>query len=326
MAIFGSDDRTISHFPNVFRGKGSKGNFTGFLVSNDLVLTVKHALPGRGFSFETPEGSIKARNVYAHPSQDYALFQLDRPLSAVAPLALDKPDAALLKLGTTLVGYHADFPGQTESFSRSGDLGWWDVYYEHDAFRGSSGGPLLDFRGVAVGVNYAESGTGRYNMAVQVSDAMLEQVAHYDGLVGEASYDFVLEETDFDTPEVARFLNLENHSHFYTSDEETIRDLASSDQFVREHSSILDNGEANVHVFYVHPTNSFFYTSSKWEAGVIMRDLDHYELVESDAFGVDDKTVHRLYNPINGAHFFTESDFEAAHVEEHLGFVNEGFL
>ena len=180
MAIFGSDDRTPSHFPNVLQGKGSKGNFTGFLVSNDLVLTVKHALPDRGFSFETPE--------------------------------------------------------------------------------------------------------------------------------------------------VARFLNLENHSHFYTSDEETIRDLASSDRFVQERSSVLDNGAADVHVLYAHPTNSFFYMSSKREADAIMRDLKHYEIVESGAFGVEDGTVHRLYNPINGAHFFTESTFEATHIEEHLGFVNEGFL
>ena len=324
MAIFGSDDRTISNYANIFQGRGSKGNFTGFLVSDDLVLTVKHALPGRGFSFETPEGSIKARNVYAHPSQDYALFQLEKPLRTVTPLALDKPDRALLKLGTTLVGYHADFPGQTESTERDSRLAWGDIHYEHDAFRGSSGGPLLDFRGVAIGVNYAA--TNGYNMAVSVSNEMLEQVAHYDGLVGEASYDFALEETDFDTPEVARFLNLENHSHFYTSDEETIRDLASSDQFVREHSSILDNGEGDVHVFYVHPTRSFFYTSDYNEVAYVLRELDHYELVDSSAFGVDDEQVHRLYNPINGAHFFTESDFEATWVEENLGFVNEGFL
>lgn len=329
MTIFFPDERIPSNYNNVFQGLNSKGRFTGFLVSNDLVLTVKHALPGRNTSFQTSEGRISATNVFSDPYRDYALFQLDRSVS-ITPFTLDKPQATLLPLGTQLIGFHADYPGQTSSFKQNTTIeGFSELYYKHDAFRGSSGGPILDFRGFVIGVNYAESASGNYNIAESVTQDMLDDVAYYDSLQNGSSYNFVLDEHDFDVPQIARFLNTDNHSHLYTTDEEVIRDLANDDRFVQETSNIMDNGEGDVYEFYNTHTNSYFYTRSVQERWNIERNLDHFEINsygQGHVFGVDDNTMHRLYNPENGRHFYTPSDFEAQYVIDNLGFQSEGFL
>jgi Repeat of unknown function (DUF5648)/Trypsin-like peptidase domain len=324
MTVFGSDDRISSNYNNVFKGLSNLGNFTGSLVKSDLVLSVAHAVQGLGsyVTFETTSGKIVGKAVFWDEYDDIAIFQLEKQLN-ITPFNLTTPTQDLLNFGTTLVGYHGDRPGQAKVFSRNSTLlkQTNELVYDHDAIRGSSGGPLLDINNNLIGVNHSQNEYN--NIGTGINEELTQKIQELDNLVKGSvvinNSNSILEEGD-----IVRFLDKKTGAHVYTDDVEKIQSLGNNSNFIGE-DVWKNSGENDVYEFYNPESNDYLYTSDLYEISVVQATLKDYKF-NGSVFGVEDNTIYRLYNPSNGLHFYTDNHAEAQNADLNLGFDNEGFL
>jgi hypothetical protein len=326
MTIFGTDERTPSNNKSVFKGTSDNGNFSGALVSDDLVLSAAHVKKGgEKIYFETTEGVIEGKPVYSDIRDDIMLFQLVKQVKTITPLEIYSPTKDLLSKGTTLIGFHADIKGQSSSTEYNTQIVSDDgkeLLYKHDAYRGSSGGPLLDYLGRLIGINYLETYWANYGTAID--SKLIEKIRYYDSLVGGKSK-IKLENTPLlEDDDITRIYDSETHTHFYTSDTSLLKELTNDSRFVVE-DKWVDNGENDVYELYNSKSGDYLYTSDQNEIEKVSENLPDYKL-NGAVFGVEDDTIHRLYNPTSGQHFYTDSKEEHDNVIANLGFVDEGYL
>jgi hypothetical protein len=324
MTIFGIDDRTSSNNKAVFKGTSINGNFSGALVSKDLVLSAAHVKKGgEKFFFETSEGTIEGKPVYWDIRDDIMLFQLEKQVKTIVPLELYTPTQETLKLGTTLIGFHADLPGQSSStdyYTQIVSDDGKELLYKHDAYRGSSGGPLLDYQGRLIGINHLETSWANYGTAI--TKELIEKITYYDNLVGGTTI-------KTDTPilgdsDIIRLLDKKTKAHIYTSDPTQFQELISDSRYVIE-DKWLDTGEGDVYLLYNSESGDYLYTSDLNEVDKVPDILPDYQLF-GKVFGVEDNTIHRLYDPETGLHFYTDDIGERDSVIANLGYVSEGYL
>lgn len=326
MTIFGIDERLPSNYNNVFKGTSWLGNFTGALISNDLVLSASHVVNNylnTTVSFNTTEGIIFGKAVYLDNYNDIAIFQLNKTLRKIKPLGLNVASQQFLQLDTSLVGFHGDQKSQTKSSTKNISVvgNTKDVLqYDLDAYPGSSGGPLLDYRNNIIGINtsqYADTNEG-----AKVTRDLVSTIVNYDNKKNGVSS--IKNKNLLDKTDITRVLDTKTNAHLYTNDEEVIDDLIGDKRFVLEDNWKLDNRK-DVYEFYSSKTGDFFYTSDYYEMLYVDEAIPEYKN-NGIVFGVEDNTIHRLYNPTAGLHFYTDDYKEALYAVEHYNYEIEGML
>lgn len=308
MAVIDSDNRIPSTLDAVLQGSSSRGNFTSTLIAPHLVLGSAHTIGGSGLTFNGHGATV----IYKHSYLDIALYMLQNPITNIEPLEITIPTQLSLNLGNKAVGFSADFKGRSEDNSEFTNIVGYELQTELDMFRGASGGPILNYQNKVVGVISKHFSPWDINIADAIDEEILAQV-------GKTVKPISL------TNEIKRFLNTETIKHYYTTDEYEIAELLADERFVEEHSTLVDEG-FDLYKFWNSKTDSYFYTRDINEYNYISNNLEHFENYWEDSFGVAENTLHRLYEPSRGYHFYTESEHEAAFIEEHLGYINEGFV
>lgn len=318
--IIDLDNRVRSSVPSVLHGSSSKGNFTGSLISPDLVLGSGHTVSGHSIKFNGTNATV----VYKDSLLDIALYQLRNPITNIEPLAIKKPSQILLNLYNTAVGFSKDILGQSADSNEYTNIVFNQLQTKLDAIQGASGGPIIDYSNNIVGVISREVSMRNINVADSITDDIINAVNYFDSIEGPSIQHSINQVED--TLEIKRFLNVENYRHYYTTDETEIYDLQNDDRFIEERSTMLDTEGFDLYKLWNTKTESYFYTSDVTEYVYINKNLDHFENFYEDSFSVEENTLHRLYQPSTGYHHFTTDSNEAAYIEEHLGYVNEGFV
>lgn len=340
MGLIGTDERVPSNLPQILYARATNSQFTGILISKDLVLTVSHGV----YSFEPSARSgrepyygtatfqsgdlnpVEGSVVYLDKQKDIALFQLKEPIE-VEPLKLNVASQTTLFQDTSLVSYPADYLGEqqlaTADFLNVVDD---ELQYTFDTYAGSSGGAIIDMNGEVVGVHQKWIPSWDLNAGERVDNDLIDLANYYDSLEGPINlHDINLEGL---SENLHRFLNTENYTHLYTADLNVIEDLYKNDSFIEESINVeitMEHYTNYVYEFYNHATKSFFYTKDYRERLWIEDNLEHFQYNDK-TFGVADNVMHRMYNPNTGTHFFTDSEIEADHIVANLGYVSEGFL
>lgn len=323
MTIFGIDNRTPSQYNNIFKGTSWLGNFSGVLVSNDLVLSASHVVKhyiNTTVSFNTLEGKVLGTAVYIDRYNDIVLFQLNKVLTKTQPLKLNVASQQLLNIESSLVGFHGDTKEQTKVSDKNTRLVQSELQYTLDAYKGSSGGPILDYKNRVVGINSSEYNDT--NVGSRITYDLINTIRSFDNKKNGPSKlnnQPLLNKTD-----ITRILDTKTGAHLYTGDAEVIQDLTGDSRF-RFEDNWKDSKENDVYEFYNSATGDFFYTSNYTEMLYVDEYIPQYEN-NGRVFGVEDNTIHRLYNSHNGMHFYTDDFKEAIYATEHYGFHIEGFL
>ena len=308
--IIDSDNRIPSTLDAVLQGTSSKGNFSGTLISPNLVLGSGHTTDGGDIKFN----GINATVIYKHSFLDIALYKLNRLINNIEPLKIAIPTQLSLNLGNKAVGFSADFKGRSEDDNEFTNIVRTQLQTKLDIFRGASGGPVLNYQNKVVGVISKEIPSREINIADSIDPAILEEV------------DLDIVEPVEDTLDIKRFLNTETIKHYYTTDEQEIAELLADERFVEERSTLIDTNEFDLYKFWNTKTESYFYTRDIKEYVHIKKNLDHFVDYWEDSFSIEEDTLHRLYEPSRGYHFYTSDSNEAEYIEEYLGYVNEGFV
>lgn len=309
MAVIDSDNRIPSVLSAVLRGSSSRGTFSGTLIASNLVLGSKHTTGGRGLNFN----GISANVIYTHRTLDIALYELQQFIHHIEPLDVAIPTQLSLNLGNKAVGFSADFRGRSEDSNEFTNIVGHQLRTELDMYRGASGGPILNYQNKVVGVISEHIPAWNINIADAINLEILD-IIEEDVLP-------VVEET----LDIKRFLNTETVKHYYTSDEQEIAELLADERFVEERSTLVDEGY-NLYKFWNTTTDSYFYTRDTNEYLYIKENLPHFEYYWEDSFGVAENTLHRLYEPSRGYHFYCETDQEMLYLVENLDFIYEGYV
>lgn len=303
------DQRTFSNYYNVFKGISNLGQFSGVLVTNDLVLTVAHSTNylqnSATFISTFSNKEYRGQAVYLDEYNDFAIYQLDNPIYNITPVkySLETLASKANYDYVKLIGFHKDHLGkQTEVVSTiNSDIFIDDInntlFYDLDAVRGSSGGGLFDEDNNLIGINNHESDF--YNYGSSLTKDLLSIIKELDGLHN------YLEPTNNN---INRYFIKENGAHFYTTDILNTKDLILEDTFI-QNEDFLDN--KTVYELVNKETGSYLYTSSLYEIQIVEAKLDEFDLT-GNSFQLDNsQIIYRLFNPENGHHFYTQDKSEA---------------
>jgi hypothetical protein len=304
------DQRTFSNYYNVFKGISNLGQFSGVLVTNDLVLTVAHSTnylqSSATFTSTFSNKEYKGQAVYLDEYNDFGIYQLDNPIYNIAPVhySLETLATKANYDYVKLIGFHKDHLGkQTEVASTvNNDISIDDInntlFYDLDAVRGSSGGGLFDENNNLIGINCHQS--TNYNYGSSLTADLLETIKEFDLL-----YNYVNPE---DTKNINRYSIKKNGAHFYTTEILNTQELLLEDTFIQNEDP-SDN--KIVYELVNKETGSYLYTSSLYEIEVVERTLSEFDLT-GNTFQLDNsQTIYRLFNPENGHHFYTQDKSEA---------------
>jgi hypothetical protein len=301
------DQRIFSNYANVFKGISSKGQFSGVLITNDLVLTVAHSTNYlyNSATFTSPFSNeeYKGKAVYLNNYNDIGIYQLDNSIFNIVPVkySLDTLATRYNYDYVKLIGYSKDHVGkQSEVFSNSKNNIFIDDYndtlfYDLDALRGSSGGGLFDEDNNLIGINTHE--TEIYNYGSSLTEDLLSTIEELDKLYNYSN-----------SKNINRYFIKENGAHFYTTENLNNNNLILEDSFV-QNNNVSDN--KTVYELLNKNTGSYLYTSSLYEIEVVKTTLDEFDLT-GNLFQLDNtQIIYRLFNPNTGHHFYTDDENEA---------------
>lgn len=308
------DQRKLSNVAYVLKGESRLGQFSGVLISNDLILTVAHSINylEDGASFYSVNNDIyKGQAVYLDEYEDVAIFQLNKK-SEIKPATLELLTEENFNKYISLIGYHKDFVGKQSivTATDSNNVSFTEednaLYYDLDALQGSSGGALINNNGNLIGINTSQY--SNTNAGTSLSQELLMTIHELDVL---ENYKPII--NDGDDVDIHRFLNVKEGSHFYTRDAEVINDLYNNSNFKFE--NIINNddttGQKVVYELYNKENNSYLYTSNLYEIEVVEATLDEFDLTGVQFSMSTDLTIYRLFNPETGNHFYTDNFNEA---------------
>lgn len=304
------DQRTFSNYYNVLKGISNLGQFSGVLITNDLILTIAHSnnslYNSATFTSTFSNKEYKGQAVYLDDYNDIGIYQLDSPIFNIAPVnySLDSLPTRSNYNYVKLVGYHKDHLGkQSEVYSTQNNNISIDDYsdtlfYDLDALKGSSGGGLFDEDNNLIGINTHE--TDLYNYGSSLTKDLLNTIKELDSL-----YNYVNVENNLN---INRYLIKENGAHFYTTQQFNNEELFLEDTFI-QNDDLSD--DKTVYELVNKNTGSYLYTSSLYEIQVVEATLNEFDLT-GNSFTLDNsKIIYRLFNSESGHHFYTDDKNEA---------------
>jgi hypothetical protein len=349
MSIIGNDDRQASGYANVVYGKTGINDFTGALISNDLVATMDVSNDTNAI-ININGINISATKVYADVYNKLALYQLQTTTS-VKPLTPGVNSQQYLNLGTTLVSFdeHNKQSSQKTSYNNSAKLekqfiegSYYYTYtkltYTNDIKEltpsGSNGSPILNQKGELVGFHHYSTADNRYpetqyNFGIAIDDNFKSVIIEYDLKVNSSTANNTEYTNSFgNRSTIHRYIDTERSTHVYTTSVGAINDFGNDSPRFRLEGQITDgNGDSNdqtVYEFYGKDASNFFYTTSEYERDII-KDNPGYTY-NGAVFGIEDDSMYRLYDFNGSRHFITDSYVEAQALVAQSGYVIEGFL
>jgi serine protease Do len=218
----GSDDDSRFQIPEFFRDffpddenhrreRRIPGGGSGFIFDNEgRILTNHHVVRDAEeivVSFASPEGEVEleARLVGADPKTDIAVIQVDLPENGLTVVPLGNSDECrvgdwVMAIGTpfgqlqgTVTAGIISAKGRSDLNIMGSDPGGYQNYIQTDASInfGNSGGPLVNMKGEAIGINTAINPSGQgigfaipINMARDIVDQLIAEGRVRYGFIG----------------------------------------------------------------------------------------------------------------------------------------------